>query len=405
MKTIATCEVCDSTDLLRVLDLGSHPLCDDLVKIEDNRECIEYAVEILFCEKCATTHQRFQVPKVDLFPDSYHYRSRLTADVLSGMRGLVESVNNELKGGLRNRVVLDVGSNDGSLLDIFAEFGATTIGIEPTGAASDSEGRGHDIYKSYFDSKLVDLIKEMYSVIDVITFTNVFAHIEDLNLLLKNLEILMGPNTLLVIENHYLGSVLRNFQFDTFYHEHPRTYSAQSFVHIAKKLHAEVRFLDFPHRYGGNIRVFISKDDSDIEKLNLESILSQEKNYVVEFENMTNFIELWKAKKRAQIDQLVSKYGPLPAKAFPGRAAILIKLLNLDSTEILTVYEKPGSPKIGHYVPGTRIPISSDVEANFAKLEVPIINLAWHISAEIHQYLHSVGLQTEIIEILELDLV
>jgi hypothetical protein len=405
MKTIASCEVCDSTDLLRVLNLGSHPLCDDLVEIEDNRECIEYAVEILFCEKCATAHQRFQVPKVDLFPDSYHYRSRLTADVLSGMRGLVESVNNELKGGLRNRVVLDVGSNDGSLLDIFAEFGATTIGIEPTGAASDSEGRGHDIYKSYFDSKLVDLIKEKYSVIDVITFTNVFAHIEDLNLLLKNLEILMGPNTLLVVENHYLGSVLRNSQFDTFYHEHPRTYSAQSFVHIAKKLHAKVRFLDFPHRYGGNIRVFISKDDSDIEKLNLESILSQEKNYVVEFENMTNFIELWKAKKRAQIDQLVGKYGPLPAKAFPGRAAILIKLLNLDSTEILTVYEKPGSPKIGHYVPGTRIPISSDVEANFAKLEVPIINLAWHISAEIHQYLHSVGLQTEIIEILELDLV
>jgi hypothetical protein len=385
--------------------LGSHPLCDDLVEIEDSRECIEYAVEILFCEKCATAHQRFQVPKVDLFPDSYHYRSRLTADVLSGMRGLVESVNNELKGTLRNSVVLDVGSNDGSLLDIFAEFGATTIGIEPTGAASDSEGRGHDIYKNYFDSKLVNQIKEKYAVIDVITFTNVFAHIEDLNLLLKNLEILMGPNTLLVVENHYLGSVLRNFQFDTFYHEHPRTYSARSFVHIAKKLNAEVRFLDFPHRYGGNIRVFISKNDSDIEKFNLESILSKEKNYVAEFENMAKFIELWKAKKRAQIDQLVSNYGPLPAKAFPGRAAILIKLLNLDSTEILTVYEKPGSPKIGHYVPGTKIPISSDAEANFAKLEVPIINLAWHISAEIQQYLHSVGLQTEIIEILELDLV
>jgi hypothetical protein len=120
---------------------------------------------------------------------------------------------------------------------------------------------------------------------------------------------------------------------------------------------------------------------------------------------MTKFIELWRSRKRAQIDHLVSKYGPLPAKAFPGRAAILVKLLDLDSTKILTVYEKPGSPKIGHYVPGTRIPISSDEEADFAKLKVPIINLAWHISAEIHQYLHSVGLQTEIIEILDLDLV
>jgi len=95
----------------------------------------------------------------------------------------------------------------------------------------------------------------------------------------------------------------------------------------------------------------------------------------------------------------------LPAKAFPGRAAILVKLLDLDSTKILTVYEKPGSPKIGHYVPGTKIPISSDEEVVFAKLKVPIINLAWHISTEIHQYLHSVGLQTEIIEILDLDLV
>jgi hypothetical protein len=224
-------------------------------------------------------------------------------------------------------------------------------------------------------------------------------------------------NTILALDNDYLCTEqeimtyvnsnhrdwFKNFKFDTFYHEHPRTYSAQSFVHIAKKLNAEVRFLDFPHRYGGNIRVFISKDVSHSDKLNLESILSQEKNYVAEFQDMTKFIELWRARKRAQVDQLVSEHGPLPAKAFPGRAAILIKLLNLDSTEILTVYEKPGSPKIGHYVPGTRIPISSDAEANFAKLKVPIINLAWHISAEIHQYLHSVGLQTEIIEILELD--
>ena len=405
MKTIASCEVCDSNDLLRVLDLGSHPLCDDLVEIGDNRECLEYPVEILFCGKCATAHQQYQVPKVDLFPDSYHYRSRLTADVLNGMRDLVVSVNSKLTDGLRNKVVLDVGSNDGSLLDIFAEFGATTIGIEPTGAASDSEGRGNDVYKNYFDSKMVGIVKQKYGVIDVITFTNVFAHIDDLNSLLKNLEVLLGPNTLLVIENHYLGSVLKNFQFDTFYHEHPRTYSARSFVHIAKKLNAEVRFLDFPHRYGGNIRVFISRGNSHNDKLNLESILSQEKNYVAEFEDMTKFIELWRSRKRAQIDSLVSKYGPLPAKAFPGRAAILIKLLNLDSTKIHTVFEKPGSPKIGHYVPGTRIPISSDEEAVFAKLKVPIVNLAWHISTEIHQYLHSVGLQTEIIEILELDLV
>ena len=60
-------------------------------------------------------------------------------------------------------------------------------------------------------------------------FTNVFAHIEDLKNLLKNLGLILSENTVLIIENHYLGSIIKKNQFDTFYHEHPRTYSLKSF--------------------------------------------------------------------------------------------------------------------------------------------------------------------------------
>ena len=70
--------------------------------------------------------------------------------------------------------------------------------------------------------------------IDLICFTNVFAHIENLNELLKNLKALINKDTVLIIENHYLGSILKKNQFDTFYHEHPRTYSLKSFSFIAK---------------------------------------------------------------------------------------------------------------------------------------------------------------------------
>ena len=98
---------------------------------------------------------------------------------------------------------------------------------------------------------------------------------------------------------------------------------------------------------------------------------------------------------------MVKFHGPLKAKAFPGRAAILVKLLELDTNTISIVYEKPGSLKIGYYLPGTKIPIDSDDE--MYKLEdksQPIINMAWHIPTEIHSYLRKHGFTGPIIDIL-----
>ena len=66
MNEIFECEVCGNEDLITVLDLGLHPLCDDLVKIDDARQCREYPIEIMYCKTCDTAHQRFQVPKNDL---------------------------------------------------------------------------------------------------------------------------------------------------------------------------------------------------------------------------------------------------------------------------------------------------------------------------------------------------
>jgi hypothetical protein len=104
------------------------------------------------------------------------------------------------------------------------------------------------------------------------------------------------------------------------------------------------------------------------------------------------------------LTELVRRHGKLRAKAFPGRAAILIKLLGLSEDTIVAVYEKPGSMKIGHYVPGTRIPIGSDDELfALADQSQPLLNLAWHISGEIHDYLRARGYAGPIIDIISDD--
>jgi hypothetical protein len=207
-----------------------------------------------------------------------------------------------------------------------------------------------------------------------------------------------------VIENHYLGSVIDRNQFDTFYHEHPRTYSLTSFLEISRRLNCTLVDVQFPKRYGGNIRVMLSGKEleasinSPSSDLNLKKT-AKESDFERDLINMKDFIEKWRHEKISEIEKLVQVHGRLPAKAFPGRAAILVKLLNLNENHISAVYEKPGSMKIGHYVPGTRIPIRSDTEL-FEKSVPVIINFAWHIKSEIKSYLKKNGMMSDVIDLL-----
>jgi hypothetical protein len=356
MQKIAKCEVCGNTQVREVLNLGLHPLCDDLIELGSQRTCSEYPIVILFCDVCLTAHQKYQVPKASLFQESYHYRARMTASVLSGMADLVNSCESRL-GGISGKTVLDVGCNDGSLLNFFEEKGCKTIGVEP------------------------------------ITFTNVFAHIEDLPELISNLKLVMSDQTVLVIENHYLGAILEYDQFDTFYHEHPRTYSCESFKYVARSLERNLMDLQFVSRYGGNVRAFIGPNQPRNLSIN-------EHNFREDFEKMRNSLGDWISEARAVIDTLVVKNGKLRAKAFPGRAAILVKLLGLTHNEIEAVYEIKGSIKVGHYVPGTRIPILPEAmlyaEADLSK---PILNLAWHLPAEVRKNLEDNGYKGSVVDI------
>lgn len=405
VNEIHSCEVCGNAKLIPVLNIGNHPMCDDLVPIGDKRICKEYPIDILYCNTCLTAHQRFQVPKKDLFPTTYHYRSRFTADVLNGMAGLVDSCV-ESFGSLQDKKVLDIGCNDGSLLDFFRKKGAKTFGIEPTGAYSDAKEKGHVTVNNYLSVEVAKDFVKANGQPDFITFTNVFAHIENLKEVIESLLILSSPETVIIIENHYLGSVLDGNQFDTFYHEHPRTYSYSSFVYMAKSLHLDLLHVEFPSRYGGNIRIFMGKPNKKIESkpFDKEALVAKESKFLDRLNLLSENVNRWKKTKKQAIDTLVQKYGSLRAKAFPGRAAILVKLLDLNEKTISVVYEKPGSLKIGNYLPGTRIPIHSDDELlSLADKSLPIVNFAWHIPNEIRNYLKQNGYSGEVIDILSQD--
>ena len=391
LNKIQSCEVCDNKHIQIILNLGNQPLCDDLIPIGDDRISQEFPIEIALCDICLTAHQVYQVPKKKLFSYNYHYRSRMTGSVLSGMSDLVDNCERHI-GNLNGKKVVDIGSNDGSLLNYFKLKGCLTLGVEPTEAALEAD---HFTINKFFDHNVANLIVDKIGKPDIVTFTNVFAHIENLSQLIEDLKLLLDSNTIIVIENHYLGAVLDKGQFDTFYHEHPRSYSFKSFEYIADKLNLFIQHIEFVERYGGNIRVFLGKKKNIYPKVDE----SRFKNLFIE---MNNEINDWRDQTSKKINKLVKKFGPLRAKAFPGRAAILIKLLNLNESQINAVYEIKGSIKINHYVPGTRIPILPEAQLyKLDNLKLPILNLAWHIPAEVRANLKKNNYLGEVIDIKE----
>lgn len=392
LTEITHCEVCGNTALEPVLDLGQQPLCDDLVPINAAQMAARQPLQLMFCSQCLTVHQRFQVEKTRLFPNVYHYRSRMTKNVVDGLRDLV-AVTEKFLGSLAGKRVLDIGCNDGTLLDIFRQKGAITFGIEPTDAGLEAKANGHDTEIGYFSAALAADYVGKHEKPDIITFTNVFAHIEDLDDVIRGIRTLMHDETVVVIENHYLGAVIEKKQFDTFYHEHPRTYSYRSFEFIARKMGMTIAKVSFPDRYNGNIRIILSRSEQPSPHLVDESAFADD------LRALQNHVEHKKTEVLNTLNALVAKHAPLPAKAFPGRAAVIVNYFGIDERLIAATYERSQSPKIGHFVPGTRIPIMDEAVFFQAPPAPVLVNFAWHIKAEIHAYLREHGYRGEIVEV------
>jgi 2-polyprenyl-3-methyl-5-hydroxy-6-metoxy-1,4-benzoquinol methylase len=397
MKNIK-CLICNNKINTTKYKFGNFPLCDDLIKIGSKKKNKLYPINLSYCNNCNTVFNNHKIKDTTIFKKNYHYRAKLTKDVVDGQKDLVSILEKNSK-SLFNKKILDIGCNDGALLDILKKKGAKTIGIEPTDAIKDASNN-HDKYQTYFDQYAAIKIKKKYGEIDFIIFTNVFAHINKFSKLIENLKSLITRNTKIVIENHYLGSVIKKYQFDSFYHEHPRTYSLTSFYYISKLLNMKIEHFSFPKRYGGNIRIIFSKIGKN---KNIKDQLNKEKNFHKLFIKNLETFNNWRKIKRNNLLHIQKKYGKLKAKAFPARAALIIKFLNLNDKIIECVYEKPNSKKIGYYVPGTKIKIISDkyLKKNLKNYHGPILNLAWHIDKEIKKYLRKIKISNKIINILD----
>lgn len=397
---LSACQVCASTKLHCILDLGHQPLCDTLLTKEMlNEPETMYPLRMMWCEKCTCVVLDYCVDGNVVFHPDYPYRSGISKPLADYQRGICLSLIKKYKLTSRD-LAIDVGSNDGTLLTGFKSEGIRTLGVEPTNIAKIARKQGIETVQEFFNIKTAKMIRKKYGPARVMTSTNVFAHMQGIGEFIQGVEHLLTDDGVFVSETHYLLDVIQGGQFDTIYHEHLRTYSLRSLIALFKPYNFTVTDVERGSRYGGNIRVHVSKGRGKPVSARVKKLLALEER--AGLHTLDTYTAFAKRAKKARMDFMrflmkINKQGKtVVGKSCPGRAATLLNYYGVDPELLPYLAELPNSLKLGMYLPGKHIPV---VEESILKKEQPdyIVLLAWHYADVIMPRLKNMGIRSDFI--------
>lgn len=386
------CQICGSHDLRQLIDLGHQPLCDALLTAEQlNEPETYYPLRLNQCQQCSLAQLDYVVPADKVYPADYPYRAGISWPVVEAHKQMAASLVGRFGKGL----VVDIGSNDGTLLKQFMAHGCKIVGWEPTGIAKIAEAEGIPTAEAFFGEDAADCFDGMTA--HIVTMTNVFAHMADLGNVMRGIAKILNDDGVVVIENHYLLDILEGNQFDSIYHEHIRTYTLKSLVTLFEQYGMEVFDAERVPRYGGNIRIFVGWRASNWPvKPSIRQLLAHEEAAGVCDQGRWSQFRRDIYNERYQFEQfMVNDDDHVAGCSAPGRASTLLNYYGNAAKAIRYTGELDGSLKIGKFLPGCHIPVVSNRRLIEEQPDA-IILLAWHYADEIADRLRREGVKSRL---------
>ena len=277
-KKIESCRVCKKKRLAKVLTLGPTPLANAfLTKEQVDQPELYFPLDVYFCQACSMLQLGHVVSPEILFKD-YVYISSTSPVFVKHFQDFASDIYRRFFFNSQP-LVIDIGSNDGILLTPFKKAGARVLGIEPAKKIADfAKKNGIPTLSNFFTVKLARKIVKKYGRADVITATNVFAHIDDLDEVITGLKILLKDDGIFIIEAPYLIDFLKKRYFDLVYHEHLSYWSVRTLITIFQRFGMVVFDAQKVSVHGGSIRIFIkNRDGFHKTTKNVEKFLAQER--------------------------------------------------------------------------------------------------------------------------------
>ena len=397
---LTNCQICNSNKMHLILDLGNQPLCDSLLTKEMlNNPETTFPLRMLWCEECSLAQLDYCVDGSEVYHPDYPYRTGITKELVEYLISMSDSLIQKYNLN-QNDLVVDLGSNDGTLLSGFKEHGIKIIGVEPTNIAKIANKKNIETVQEFFTSDVAKNIKTKNGEASLILATNMFAHMATIGEVISGIQSLLKTNGVFVFENHYLLDVIRGGQFDTIYHEHLRTYSLKSLIKLFSYYDFTITDVERGTRYGGNIRVHATKGKNKNVSKNVESLLKLEEEFgLYELDTYRKFAVRVKTAKKDFMNFLfdMKKEGKtVVGNSCPGRSVTLLNYYGVDSDLLPYIAEQSTSLKLDMYLPGKQIPIVNN-EILIQEQPDYVVLLAWHYATPIMNQLKERGLKSNFV--------
>ena len=380
------CRICKNKKLETILDLGEMPLANAF--LDENQlgqEELFYPLRVVWCESCGLLQIDEIVPPEILF-SNYVYVSGTSEALRKHFEGLATEVVNDFNLNSESLVV-DIGSNDGTLLKEFRKFSVHVIGVEPAvNIAKIAEENGIKTINYFFSEDTAkEIVKETVKA-DAVTATNVVAHTNDLDDLLKGIAYLLKDEGVFVIEVPYLVDLLDKVEFDTIYHEHLSYFAVRPLKRLFEVHDFKIVNVERVTIHGGTIRVFASKKKSSY-KIN-ESVsqlisLEMEKGLteIAAYRKFAERVEKLKADLVSLLQKLKSENKKVIGYGAAAKGNTLLNYYRV-GPDLIEFIADLSPMKQNKFTPGTHIPVYSPERIYDAKPDYMVI-LAWNFADEI----------------------
>lgn len=377
-----SCRLCGGKNLALVLKLTKTPLANAFVSAEELGKVQPlYPLNLYSCQYCQHV-QLLDVINPKLLFSDYVYKSGTSPDFVRHFQNYANEISARYPIA-KNGLVVDIGSNDGTLLSQFKKLGMTVLGVDPANnIAQEANRNGIETRVSYFDHIVASEILTTRGPASAITANNVFAHVDDLVEITQGVRSLLAPDGVFVFEVSYLADVIEKTLFDTIYHEHLSYHSVEPLEPFFEAHGMEMIGAYRVMTHGGSLRVCcqLKGGPHAIDGNVVKDLITRERklglNRVTTYKKFASDIDTIKNKLYSLLTRLKSEGKSIAAYGAPAKATTLMYHFRI-GPEIIDYIVDDSPLKQSLYSPGFHIPV---VASDVIYKEPPdyLVVLAWN---------------------------
>jgi uncharacterized protein YcgL (UPF0745 family) len=376
-----SCVACKSNIFHSVYDFGSIPLVNNFTKVKKFAKK-KYRLNIVYCSKCFLVQIEKNVDPKILFKKYKH--------ISSGSKINVKHLKSISKLGLnlKNSKILEIGSNDNSLLKNFNKKSKILCGVDPS-IKKNLKGKNVYLYKKFFNYQLSNQLKRKFGSFNFIFAINVIPHVKNLQEVIKGVSNTLDEKGFFIMEGVYLLNNIQKGYFDTFYHEHVSTFSLISLNKLLHKYDLKIVNTKLLSTQGGSIRVYITNINNNYKvSPNTKNLFKKEINLGLNKQNyykkLGNILEdkINKLKYRVakQISKIQLEKNDIIALGAPARGVVITNVLKAD--KFINYYIDDSQTKQKTYFPGTDKKVINWKHKSILRCKYFIL-LSWNYEKEI----------------------